>query len=75
MVYLHLEFVGPRKLYLVAAVDIKGDLREHDVAVALRRVERELEDEVTVEEAVLTLSTPDEPSLAFGVRRPRSAVE
>ncbi|MFF2029141.1 cation diffusion facilitator family transporter [Arthrobacter sp. NPDC058192] len=63
--YLHLEFVGPRRLYLVAAVDIQGDHREHDVAVALRRVERELEDHETVEEAVLTLATADEPSLVF----------
>jgi hypothetical protein len=46
-------------------VDIQGDLREHDVAVALRRVERELEDHETVEEAVLTLATADEPSLVF----------
>jgi len=63
--YLHLEFVGPRKLYLVAAVDMQGDHREHDVAVALRRVERELEDHETVEEAVLTLATADEPSLVI----------
>jgi cation diffusion facilitator family transporter len=63
--YLHLEFVGPRRLYLVAAVDIQGDHREHDVAVALRRVERELEDHEIVEEAVLTLATADEPSLVF----------
>jgi Co/Zn/Cd efflux system component len=63
--YLHLEFVGPRRLYLVAAVDIQGDHREHDVAVALRRVERELEDHEMVEEAVLTLATADEPSLVF----------
>ena len=53
--YLHLEFVGPRKLYLVAAVDLQGDHPEHEVAVALRRIERELEDHETVEEAVLTL--------------------
>ncbi|WP_441414180.1 cation diffusion facilitator family transporter [Arthrobacter sp. 2MCAF14] len=75
LTYLHLEFVGPRKVYLVAAVDITGDLREHEVAIALRRVERELEDEETVEEAVLTLATPDEPSLSFGVRRQSPAVE
>lgn len=65
LTYLHLEFVGPRKLYLVAAVDLKGDRPEHDVAVALRRIERELEDHETVEQAVLTLATPDEPSLGF----------
>jgi cation diffusion facilitator family transporter len=63
--YLHLEFVGPRKLYLVAAVDLQGDRPEHAVAVALRRIERELEDHETVEEAVLTLATPDEPALDF----------
>lgn len=63
--YLHLEFVGPRRLYLVAAVDMVGDHPEHEVAVALRRVERDLEDHETVEEAVLTLATPDEPTLAF----------
>lgn len=75
LTYLHLEFVGPRKLYFVAAVDIKGDLREHEVAVALRRVERELKDHETVEEAVLTLATPDEPALNFGVAGPPTSVE
>lgn len=63
--YLHLEFVGPRKLYLVAAVDLQGDRPEHEVAVALRRLERELEDHKTVEEAVLTLAAPEEPALDF----------
>jgi cation diffusion facilitator family transporter len=62
--YLHTEFVGPGRLYLVAAVDMTGNDREEHVAVALRRVERVLEDHDAVEEAVLTLSTPDEPSLA-----------
>lgn len=63
LTYLHLEFVGPRRLYLVAAVDLQGDHPEHEVAVVLRRIERELEDHETVEEAVLTLATPDESSL------------
>ncbi|MHA7207545.1 cation diffusion facilitator family transporter [Arthrobacter sp. MDT1-65] len=61
--YLHLEYVGPERLYLVAAVDLVGDRREHDVAVALRSVERDIEDHERIEEAVLTLSTPDEPTL------------
>jgi cation diffusion facilitator family transporter len=65
LTYLHLEFVGPRKLYVVAAVDLQGDHPEHQVAVALRRIERELEDHETVEEAVLTLATPDEAALSF----------
>ncbi|KQO84330.1 MULTISPECIES: cation diffusion facilitator family transporter [unclassified Frigoribacterium] len=61
--YLHTEFVGPGRLYLVAAVDMTGDETEEHVAVALRRVEREIEEHDAVEEAVLTLATPDEPSL------------
>ncbi|ARC56466.1 Metal cation efflux system protein CzcD [Frondihabitans sp. 762G35] len=61
--YLHTEFVGPSRLYLVAAVDMIGNDDEEHVAVALRRVERELEEHDIVEEAVLTLSTPDEKSI------------
>jgi Co/Zn/Cd efflux system component len=61
--YLHLEFVGPGRLYLVASVDMAGDDVEHSLAVRLRQVERELEEHENIEEAVLTLATPDEPSL------------
>ncbi len=64
--YLHLEYVGPGRLYLVAAVDMAGDDAEHDLAVRLRRVERELEQHDNIEEAVLTLATPDEPALLPG---------
>ena len=61
--YLHLEYVGPDRLYLVASVDMAGDDVEHDLAVRLRQVERELEEHEAIEEAVLTLATPDEVSL------------
>jgi cation diffusion facilitator family transporter len=61
--YLHLEFVGPERVFLVAAVDLVGDDQEHDVAVRLRRIERSIETRDAVEEAVLTLSTADETSL------------
>ena len=61
--YLHLEYVGPDRLYLVAYVDMAGDDVEHDLAVRLRHVERELEEHEAIEEAVLTLATPDEASL------------
>jgi Co/Zn/Cd efflux system component len=61
--YLHLEFVGPGRLYLVASVDMAGDDVEHSLAVRLRQVERELEEHDNIEEAVLTLATPDEVSL------------
>ena len=62
--YLHLEFVGPERVFLVAAVDLTGDDLEHDLAVRLRRIERLIEEREAVEEAVLTLSTADEAPLA-----------
>lgn len=62
--YLHLEFVGPERVFLVAAVDLAGDELEHDVAVRLRRIESSIEERDAVEEAVLTLSTADEPPLS-----------
>ena len=61
--YLHLEYVGPGRLYLVAAVDMTGDDVEPSLATRLRRVERELEQQDHIEEAVLTLATPDELSI------------
>ena len=61
--YLHLEFIGPARLYLVAAVDMAGDDREHDLAVRLRDLERQLERDDLIEEAVVTLSAPEEESL------------
>ena len=63
--YLHLEFVGPNKLFLVAAVDLVGNRGEEDVAVTLRRLERRIEAQELVESAVLTLSVSDEPSVSF----------
>jgi divalent metal cation (Fe/Co/Zn/Cd) transporter len=61
--YLHLEYVGPGRMYLVAAVDMVGDDVEHSLAIRLRRVERELEHHENIEEAVLTLATPEEVSI------------
>jgi len=63
--YLHLEFVGPAQLFLVAAVDLIGDRREDDVAIQLRTLERAIEENELVQTAVLTLSVHDEPSLEF----------
>jgi cation diffusion facilitator family transporter len=61
--YLRLEFVGPRQTLLVASVDIDGDRPESQVAYRLRALEEELEQESYVREAILTLATPEEPSL------------
>ncbi len=61
--YLHLEFLGPGRLYLVAAVDMRGNDPEENLAIRLRGLERHLEGNDNIEEAVLTLATPDEPAL------------
>lgn len=63
VVYLRLEFIGPRQTYLVASVDLDGEQPESQVAHRLRELEDELEREAYVREAILTLATPDEPSL------------
>ena len=64
--YLHIEYVGPNRLFIVAEIDLSGDEREHDVARRLREVERQIEAHEVVETAVLSLSVDDEPSLDFG---------
>ncbi|WP_309130333.1 cation transporter [Brevibacterium sp.] len=63
--YLHLEYVGPGRLFLVAEVDLEGDDPEEEVARRLRRIERELEAHESIETAVLSLSVSDEASLEF----------
>ncbi|WP_235833621.1 cation diffusion facilitator family transporter [Aeromicrobium chenweiae] len=59
--YLHVEFVGPHRLYLVASVDLVGDETESIVADRLRALERRIESEEAVVEAVLTVSRPGRP--------------
>jgi hypothetical protein len=61
--YLHLEFVGPDRCIWLLRSTWPATMFEHDLAVRLRHVERELEQEDAIEEAVLTLATPDEVSL------------
>ena len=63
--YLHLEFVGPGRLYLVAAVDLAGNDTEGHVATQMRRLEKLVEQNERIQRAVLTLSVDDEPSLVF----------
>ena len=58
--YLRLEFIGPKQLFLVASVDLTGDDRESSVARRLRRLEREIETDPYVVDAVLTVSEPDD---------------
>ena len=63
LTYLHLEYVGPQRLFVVAAVDLVGDDTEEHLAVRLRDVESDIEEHPLVEDAVLTLALPDRPSL------------
>jgi cation diffusion facilitator family transporter len=60
---LHVEIVGPRRLLVVAAVDLCGDDPEHEVAEVLRRLERDLQARPRIERAILTLAARSEPSL------------
>ena len=64
--YLHLEYVGPSRCFLVAAVDLTGDDAEPRLAVRLRDLELDIEDQDFIVDAVLTLATPDEADLLPG---------
>jgi cation diffusion facilitator family transporter len=61
--YLRLEFVGPRMISIVAAVDLTGDDTESHLAVRLRALETRISALPAVAGTVLTLSAPDDPTL------------
>jgi len=61
--YLHLEFVGPSRLFIVAAVDLIGDAAESSVAHTLRAIELDMEREPSVAEAILTPALPEDAAL------------
>ncbi|WP_426626354.1 hypothetical protein ACPPVW_15510 [Leifsonia sp. McL0607] len=61
--YLHLEYVGRERVFLVAAVSLTGNDRESDVAEELYAVEQEIERDEHIAEAVLTLSRPGSVAL------------
>ena len=63
LTYLHLEYVGPQRLFVVAAVDLVGDDTEDSLALRLREVEADIERHPLIEDAVLTVAPPDEASL------------
>jgi cation diffusion facilitator family transporter len=62
--YLRLEVVGPRMVSVIGDVDLTGNDTESHVAVRLRALEARISESPAVVGAVLSLSTPDEPSLA-----------
>lgn len=59
--FLQLEFVGPNKVFLVAAVDLVGDATEAAVAERLNDISARIEDHVLIERAIITLSRPTDP--------------
>jgi hypothetical protein len=61
--FLHLEFVGPGRVFLVAAVDLTGDDTESKVADRLAVLGHEIEKHELVELAMVTLSRTDAPSI------------
>ena len=56
--FLRPEFIGPKRLFVIASVDIVGDAAESSVARTLRDLEQRLEENPFVAEAVLTISEP-----------------
>ncbi|MET0526005.1 MAG: cation diffusion facilitator family transporter [Nocardioides sp.] len=61
--YLHLEYVGPQRVFVVAAVDLVGNDTEDHLALRFRRLEADLETDARIEDLVLTLAPPDDPAL------------
>ncbi|MEW1978504.1 cation transporter [Kocuria palustris] len=55
---LHTEWVGADRLFVVASVDVTGDVRESELRARVQAVEDLLEQEPVVQRAVLTLTRP-----------------
>lgn len=58
--FLRPEFIGPKRLFVIASVDLVGDDVESSVAGTLRMLEHRLEEAPYVAEVVLTVSEPDD---------------
>ncbi len=63
--YLHLEWVGPKKIFMVAAVDFAGNQQEENLAVKLESIESQFQGNALFQEAILTLSTPNAQALSL----------
>ncbi len=61
--YLHLEYVGPQRIFVVGAVDLAGNNPENEAAVQLETLERALEEDSAVARTVLSLAAPGQAPL------------
>lgn len=61
--YLHLEWVGPQKIFMVAAVDIAGNQQEQHLAQKFEEIENEFRANPLFQESILTLSVPNAKTL------------
>ena len=72
--WLHLEYVGADRIFLIASVDLVGAPSEPDLAVRHQAIEDELQAHPMIEWAILTLPRPGAEPLVPDptVRDPRS---
>ncbi|WP_352287485.1 cation diffusion facilitator family transporter [Psychrobacter sp. GW64-MNA-CIBAN-0177] len=63
--YLHLEWVGPKKIFMVAAVDIAGNQKEKEIAQKFEDIESQFRADPLFQEAILTLSVPNAEVLSL----------
>lgn len=56
--FLHMEWVGAERLFLVAAVDLEGDLPESQVAARLAAIADDMDRIPRIQRAVFTLTRP-----------------
>jgi cation diffusion facilitator family transporter len=61
--FLRMEYLGPRRVLLVATVDLVGDRPESEIAQTLRDLESRVETSEHVVRAVLSLATAAEPTI------------